>query len=104
MKLLRIALCVLTVVFFTACDRKESKTINMARANWDTGYFHAEIYKIGLEKLGYEIPKLKDVKPGVFYVAAAAGEIFGIRAGFTGSIGVYGTDANWGHWSGYLVG
>ena len=61
MKLLRIVLCVFTVVFFTACDRKESKTINMARANWDTGYFHAEIYKIGLEKLGYEIPKLKDV-------------------------------------------
>ena len=75
MKLLRIVLCVLTVVFFTACDRQESKTINMARANWDTGYFHAEIYKIGLEKLGYEIPKLKDVKPGVFYVAAAAGDI-----------------------------
>ena len=75
MKLLRIVLCVLTVVFFTACERQESKTINMARANWDTGYFHAEIYKIGLEKLGYEIPKLKDVKPGVFYVAAAAGDI-----------------------------
>ena len=46
MKLLRIVLCVLSVVFFTACDRQESKTINMARANWDTGYFHAEIYKI----------------------------------------------------------
>ena len=33
-----------------------------------------------------------------------AGEYFGIKASFTGSIGVYGTDANWGHWSGYLIG
>ena len=73
MKLLRIVLSILTVVLFGSYAN--AKTINMARANWDTGYFHAEIYKIGLEKLGYKIPKLKDVKPGVFYVAAAAGYI-----------------------------
>tara|TARA_B100000941_G_scaffold283611_1_gene253313 strand:+ start:201 stop:1154 length:954 start_codon:yes stop_codon:yes gene_type:complete len=73
MKLLRIVLSILTVVLFGSYAN--AKTINMARANWDTGYFHAEIYKIGLEKLGYKIPKLKDVKPGVFYVAAAAGDI-----------------------------
>ena len=75
MRLLRIVLCVLSVVFFTACDRKESKTINMAKADWDTGFFHAEIYKTGLEKLGYNVPKVKSVKPGVFYVAAAAGDL-----------------------------
>lgn len=73
MKLLRLVLYILPVVFFIS--NVSAKTINMARANWDTGYFHAEIYKIGLEKLGYKIPKLKDVKPGVFYVAAAAGDI-----------------------------
>ena len=73
MKLLRIVLSILTVVLFGSYAN--AKTINMARANWDIGYFHAEIYKIGLEKLGYKIPKLKDVKPGVFYVAAAAGDI-----------------------------
>ena len=34
----------------------------------------------------------------------SAGEIFGIKASFSGAIAVYGTDSNWGHWSGYLVG
>ena len=37
-------------------------------------------------------------------VYLAANAIFGIRANFTGGIGVHGTDANWGHWSGFLVG
>ena len=37
-------------------------------------------------------------------VYLTAGEYFGIKASFTGAIGVYGTDSNWGHWSGYLVG
>ena len=37
-------------------------------------------------------------------VYLSANEIFGIRANFTGNIGVHGTDANWGHWSGFLVG
>ena len=37
-------------------------------------------------------------------VYLAANGIFGIRANFTGGIGIHGTDANWGHWSGFLVG
>ena len=37
-------------------------------------------------------------------VYLSANEIFGIRANFTGGIGIHGTDANWGHWSGFLVG
>ena len=37
-------------------------------------------------------------------VYLAANEIFGIRIQFSGDIDVYGTDANWGHWSGFLVG
>ena len=37
-------------------------------------------------------------------VYLSAGDIFGIKASFSGAIAVYGTDTNWGHWSGYLVG
>ena len=37
-------------------------------------------------------------------VYLAANAIFGIRSNFTGGIGIHGTDANWGHWSGFLVG
>ena len=36
-------------------------------------------------------------------VYLAANEIFGMRITYTGDIDVYGTDKNWGHWSGFLV-
>ena len=73
MKSLRIVLYVLTVVFLSTGTF--AKSLKMSRANWDTGYFHAEIYKLGLEELGYKIKKLRDVKPSVFYVGATQGDV-----------------------------
>ncbi len=73
MKLLRIVLYILTVVSFAATAN--AKSINMAKANWDTGYFQAEVYKMALEKLGYKVKKLQAIKPSVFYVAAAQGDV-----------------------------
>ena len=29
--------------------------IKMGKADWDTGYFQAEIYKAALEKMGYKV-------------------------------------------------
>ena len=49
--------------------------VKMGRANWDTGYFQAEVYKQALEKMGYKVTEPKAMKPSVFYVAAAAGEL-----------------------------
>ncbi len=49
--------------------------VRMARANWDTGYFQAEIYKQALEKMGYTVTDPKTMKPSVFYLAAAAGDL-----------------------------
>jgi glycine betaine/proline transport system substrate-binding protein len=49
--------------------------VKMGRANWDTGYFQAEVYKQALEKMGYEVTDPKTMKPSVFYVAAAAGDV-----------------------------
>ena len=49
--------------------------IKMAKANWDTGYFQAEVYKQGLEKLGYKVTEPQAMKPSVFYVAAAQGDL-----------------------------
>ena len=37
-------------------------------------------------------------------VYLTANEIFGTKIQYSGDIDVYGTDANWGHWSGFLVG
>ena len=30
-------------------------SVRMARANWSTGYFQAEVYRALLEELGYEV-------------------------------------------------
>ena len=50
-----------------------AKEIKMGKADWDTGFFQAEIYKAALEKMGYKVTGPTVMKPQVFYVAAAAG-------------------------------
>jgi glycine betaine/proline transport system substrate-binding protein len=52
-----------------------SAEVRMAKANWDTGYFQAEVYKQALEKMGYTVTEPKAMKPSVFYLAAAAGDL-----------------------------
>ena len=49
--------------------------IKMGKADWDTGYFQAEIYKRALEKMGYKVSGPTVMKPQVFYVAAASGDM-----------------------------
>ena len=58
--------------FLTSLNAKE---IKMGKADWDTGFFQAEIYKKALEKMGYKVSGPTVMKPQVFYVAAAAGDI-----------------------------
>ena len=41
---------------------------------------------------------------GSITVYLSAGDIFGIKISGSGTVQAYGTDSNWGHWSGYLVG
>jgi ABC-type proline/glycine betaine transport system substrate-binding protein len=58
----------------TAALPGDGKTVSMARATWDTGWFKAEIFKQLLEELGYSVdgPKTMDNLP--FFLAAAQGE------------------------------
>ena len=68
----------LLVALFTAtaiASAANAAEIKMAKANWDTGYFQAEIYKQALEKMGHTVTEPKAIKPSVFYVAAAAGDL-----------------------------
>jgi glycine betaine/proline transport system substrate-binding protein len=53
----------------------EGTTVQMARATWDTGWFHTEIYKQLLEKLGYTVegPQTLDNPP--FYQAVSQGDV-----------------------------
>ena len=65
----------LSLFVLAACSGQDNKEVKMAKANWDTGYFQAEVYKMALEELGYKVTEPKAIKPSVFYVAAAQGDL-----------------------------
>ena len=73
MKSLR--LLVSTIIIFSLTSLVNAKEIKMGKADWDTGYFQAEIYKKALEEMGYKVVGPTVMKPQVFYVAAAAGDM-----------------------------
>ncbi len=54
----------------------EGTTVSMARANWDTGYFQAEVYRQLLGELGYEVtdPTDAEMAPDVFYPLLGSGD------------------------------
>ena len=70
---MKFIISIISALFFlTSVNAKE---IKMGKADWDTGFFQAEIYKAALEKMGYKVTGPTVMKPQVFYVAAAAGDI-----------------------------
>ena len=88
--------------------------IKMGKADWDTGYFQAEIYKQALEKMGYKVSGPTVMKPQVFYVAAASGDVdlwvngwFGTHDGYIaeskGKVKAVGTVVKKGGLQGYLI-
>lgn len=79
---------VFTFVFLLAlagCSNNDDVTdmpgqgteVRMARANWPTGWFQAEVYANLLRRLGYEVNDPADLEfvPVDFYEGAARGEI-----------------------------
>ncbi len=54
----------------------EGVSVTMARANWSTGYFQAEVYRGLLEELGFEVsdPSQAELGPDIFYVGLAGGD------------------------------
>ena len=66
MKHFKIIVALIAALFITKAVN--ANEIKMAKANWDTGYFQAEIYKQALEKMGYKVTEPKAIKPSVFYV------------------------------------
>ena len=54
----------------------EGVSVEMARANWSTGYFQAEVYRALLQELGYEVsdPSQAELGPDIFYVGLAGGD------------------------------
>ena len=50
--------------------------VTMARADWTTGYFQAEVYKLMLEELGYNVsePSELELSPSLAFLAMSQGE------------------------------
>ena len=57
--------------------RRTDVDVIAGRANWSSGYFQAELYKLLLEELGYTVsnPAEMELGPNRAYVAMARGEI-----------------------------
>ncbi len=55
----------------------EGVSVSMARADWSTGYFQAQVYKQLLEELGYDVsePSEKELGPSLAYLAMAEGDV-----------------------------
>ncbi len=49
--------------------------VRMARATWDTGWFQAEVYRILLQHLGFEVDGPVTMDNPEFYAAVADGEV-----------------------------
>ena len=63
------------IAAITISSSVNAAEVRMAKADWDTGFFQAEIYKQALEKMGYTVKEPTVMKPQVFYVAAGAGDV-----------------------------
>lgn len=92
----------------------EGRTVKLARATWDTGWFQAEIYRQLLEKLGYNVPRVTTLGNPPFYQAVSQGDMdlwvngwFPLhntyRKGFEAGASVVGYVAKGGALQGYLI-
>ena len=90
----------------------QKQPVRMARSTWDTGWFQAEIYRLLIQRLGYEVEGPVTMANDEFYDAVAAGEVdlwangwfplhdSLLREGITESVG---TQVDGGALQGYFV-
>lgn len=77
----RIVMLVLSIVFIAsnalAMDMTPGKgvTVQPARATWNTGFFQEALVHKGLEALGYEVKKPRDLTNPIFYKSVALGDV-----------------------------
>ena len=53
----------------------DAPRVRLARATWDTGWFQAEVYRLLLERLGYQVDGPTTMDNPEFYAAVAEGEV-----------------------------
>ncbi len=93
----------------------EGVTVEPARATWNTGFFQEALVRRGLEELGYEVDKPKDLQNPIFYKSVALGDVdywangwfpnhnSQLPKGFYDDADVYGYVVKSGGLQGYLV-
>ena len=77
--LLKLALC-LAAMASLSCSQEDSGeaknvTARPARATWNTGFFQEAVVRKGIEALGYEVEKPKDLQNPIFYQSVALGDV-----------------------------
>lgn len=50
-------------------------TVRPARATWNTGFFQEALVRRGLEALGYDVKRPKDLQNPIFYKSVALGDV-----------------------------
>jgi glycine betaine/proline transport system substrate-binding protein len=53
----------------------KGETVKMGQATWDTGWFQAQVFKILLEELGYEVKDPETLNNVAFYIFLAQGDL-----------------------------
>ncbi len=62
-------------VWASADKPGEGVTVRPARATWNTGFFQEALVRKGLESLGYDVKKPKDLQNPIFYKSVALGDV-----------------------------
>lgn len=70
-----LAICLLPPAFAQKAMPGEGTEIEPGRATWTTGFFLEAVYSRGLEELGYEVQKAKDLSNPMFYQAVTQGDV-----------------------------
>jgi glycine betaine/proline transport system substrate-binding protein len=75
--LLTALLAVLIASSAFAMDMKPGKgvTVQPARATWNTGFFQEALVRKGLEALGYDVKKPRDLTNPIFYKSVTLGDV-----------------------------
>jgi glycine betaine/proline transport system substrate-binding protein len=61
--------------FFGGSQPGSGVSVRMGQATWDTGWFQAQIFKLMLEELGYEVRDPETLNNVAFYIFTAQGDL-----------------------------
>jgi glycine betaine/proline transport system substrate-binding protein len=75
--LLSLVICLMAVPSAHALNMQPGKgvTVQPARATWNTGFFQEALVRRGLEELGYDVKRPRDLQNPLFYKSVYLGDV-----------------------------